>query len=104
MQTERHGKLNAYRRDPREGLKYPVSRVGDAPEAVDRLFPHFSDSKIGERETTTNGNWCGGNWVGLLWLATEHIEGSSDAEQFETAAYAYSETMRPYMPRDFMFC
>lgn len=72
-------------------------------------FPYVVDADTGRWMTTSDGNWCGGHWVDLLWLARDHAarDGTDlnvDPPRFADAARTHAETLRAEMPRDNMFC
>jgi unsaturated chondroitin disaccharide hydrolase len=50
------------------GLELLIDRTRKAAEEVGYRFPYFADES-GIWITTSDGDWCGGHWVGMLWLA-----------------------------------
>ena len=72
-----------------EAILAIVERVRTTLEAIEPEFPMYADTETGEWETTTDGNWCPGHWIGLLWLSTVHS--GNDNSQFRRAAQAYTE-------------
>lgn len=75
----------------KSALDVIVDRVSETLEEMDDSFPFVADPETGEWDTTDDGNWCGGHWIGLLWIASDVRP--ADADRFERAARAYTETM-----------
>jgi len=73
-------------------VRSTLAQVGDA-------FPYIADPATGDWQVTTDGNWCGGHWIGLLWIACE-VTGEA---RFETAARNATERMRAQLPAENMF-
>jgi unsaturated chondroitin disaccharide hydrolase len=52
----------------RGGLDRLIGRVCTTAEQISEQFPYYADNS-GKWLTTTDGDWCGGHWVGMLWIA-----------------------------------
>lgn len=74
-------------------LKALISRVDATLENVDD-FPYFADPETGEWVTTTDGNWCAGHWIGLLWLAGRQASGEEATQHYVDMGRRYVEKMR----------
>ena len=82
-----------------EALSLLVDRVDSTLEETGRTFPYYADPETGEWETTSDGNWCGGYWVHMLWMAHE-VTGN---ERFADAARSSAEIVAREMPDETMF-
>lgn len=82
-----------------EALDALLDRVDTTLAETGTRFPLVADPDTGKWETTTDGNWCGGHWIGLLWLAAAH----RDDTTFERAAREHTHVLRESMPRATMF-
>lgn len=45
-----------------------VERVGQTARQIGENFPYYADDS-GNWIATSNGDWCGGHWVAMLWIA-----------------------------------
>jgi unsaturated chondroitin disaccharide hydrolase len=66
--------------------------VSSVLEETGERFPLYCDANgVSEArwETTTDGNWCAGYWIGLLWIAARHSHPGRERERFLAAAYAH---------------
>lgn len=57
---------------------------------INGLFPYYANQKTGEWHTTEDGNWCAGHWIGLLWIASQLMDGNEQIK-LEKAARSYTE-------------
>ncbi len=49
-------------------LNLLIGRTRQTAAEVGERFPYYADES-GNWITTSDGDWCGGHWVGMLWLA-----------------------------------
>jgi len=68
-----------------------VDRVLSTLNTIDGRFPFVADPDAGEWETTTDGNWCPGHWIGLLWLAWREATSDQDRKRAGLAARTYTQ-------------
>src|SRR5207245_1969971 len=50
------------------GLDRVIGRIATVANEVGEQFPYCAD-RYGKWKTTSDGDWCGGHWVGMLWIA-----------------------------------
>jgi len=48
-----------------------IRRVYETASQVGDQFPYYADPS-GKWIVTSDGDWCGGHWVGMLWIAYQH--------------------------------
>lgn len=78
----------------RGALSAILDRVETTLSETGEAFPLVADPETGVWETTTDGNWCAGHWIGLLWLARDYSESSAKRERFEEAAREHTDSFR----------
>ncbi|GAB7009075.1 glycoside hydrolase family 88 protein [Halorubrum trueperi] len=66
-----------------------VDRILLTLDEMDGAFPFVADPETGAWDTTTDGNWCGGHWIGLLWIASDVRP--FEADRIERAARTYTD-------------
>jgi unsaturated chondroitin disaccharide hydrolase len=76
-----------------------ILRVEKALETCGDAYPYAADLETGQWVTTTDGDWCGGLWVAMLWMA-HWLTGDL---RFQQAAIARTEPLRARVQRRDMF-
>jgi len=80
-----------------------IERVRETRAEVGTEFPLYADPETGEWVTTSDGDWCGGHWIGLLWLATKYVDDADERATMRETAYARTETVLHELPAETMF-
>ena len=84
----------------RRHIEAILTRVDWTLDCVGAEFPYYADPKTGTWVTTSDGDWCSGHWIGLLWLAADYSE---QPERYEAAARRFVATAVESMPAASMF-
>jgi unsaturated chondroitin disaccharide hydrolase len=51
-----------------QSLDRMIGRVRDTARQIGEEFPYHAD-EAGKWITTSDGDWCGGHWIAMLWIA-----------------------------------